>query len=135
MTTDEARDVIFAVFKAAWDGTGFPATYSDVPGSVPASETVWARVTLRHTSRRQSSLLGGLGVKRYTARGFVWVQIFAPVGDGSVAGYTAAQTVLNAFTDASTAVLFRDVVATEAGNEGAFERFDVKAFFEYDDVR
>lgn len=135
MTADQARDTILGVFKAAWDVLGFPATYTDVPGSTPTTETTWARVTLRHVTGAQSSLIGGLGVKRYTNKGFVWVQVFSPIGDGSVASYAASQSVVNAFRAANTAVLFRDVVAIEAGTEGAFERIDVKAFFEYDDVR
>lgn len=135
LTIEQARDVILAVFKAAWDGTGFPATYTDVQGSPPTTETTWARVTLRHTTGAQTSLTGGLGLKRYTNKGFVWVQIFSPIGDGSVAGYAASQVVVNAFRDADTAVLFRNVHMSEVGNDGAFERFDVKAQFEYDEVR
>lgn len=131
----QARDVILEVFKAAWDTTGFAATYTDVPGSTPTTETTWARVTLRHTTGAQTSLTGGLGVQRYTNKGFVWVQIFSPIGDGSVAGYSASQVVVSAFRDAKTAVLFRNVSFNEAGNDGAFERFDVKAQFEYDEVR
>lgn len=137
LTAAQARDLILGVFKSAWDLTGFPATYTDVAGSVPNSETVWARVTIRHSTGKQSSLIGGLGVSgvtRYTNRGFVWVQVFAPAGDGSVAGYGASQAVLSAYRKASNEVLFRDVALNEAGTDGAFERFDVKAFFEYDTV-
>lgn len=140
MTADQARDSMLTVFKAAWDLLGspagsFPAIYSDVPGSVPTTETVWARVTVRHAVSRTRSLSGGLGTQRYENTGTLWVQVFAPVGDGSSAGYAASQAVVNAYRDANTSVLYRNVTMTELGNEGAFERFDVKADFEYDDVR
>lgn len=140
MTFNEANDAILAVFKAAWDALGdpagsFPAFYSDVPGSAPATEITWARVTVRHATGRTRSLTGGLGTQRYENRGFVWVQVFAPVGDGSVAGRDASQAVVNAYRDAKISVLFRNVRMAEMGCEGAFERFDVKADFEYDDVR
>lgn len=138
MTPDQARDAMLKVFRDAWllaGQTDAQATYSDVPAALSTSEQVWARVTVRHATGRQSSLTGGLGTKRYTNRGTLWVQVFAPMGDGSTAGYGATQTVVGAFRDADIGVLFRNVRFSEAGKDGAFERFDVKADFEYDEVR
>jgi hypothetical protein len=141
MTANEAVDAMLAVFKTAWGALGtppgsFPALYPDVPGSPPTTETVWARVTVRHAAGRTRSLTGGLGTQRYVNTGFVWVQVFAPVGDGLVAGRDASQAIVNAYRDARISVLFRNVRGPlEQGCEGAFERFDVKAEFEYDDVR
>lgn len=142
LTPDQARDVMLKVHRDAWLLAGYTdqqVTYTDVPCTVPQgagpSEQVWCRVTVRHATGRQSSLTGGLGTQRYTNRGTVWVQVFAPIGDGSTAGYGASQTVVGAFRDAKTAVLFRNVRFSEAGKDGAFERFDVKADFEYDEVR
>lgn len=137
LTVPQARDVMLGVFKTAWDTTGFPAVYAWVPGQVPATETVWARVTIRHSTGRQSSLTGAIGTTRYTNRGLIWVQIFSPLGDGGLAGYAAAQTMLRAYRDANTSVLFRNVRLNEADydeEDGAFQRFDVKIDFEFDDV-
>lgn len=140
MTADQARDIMLAVFKAAWDLLGspagsFPAVYSDVPGNVPTTETVWARVTVRHAVSRARSLSGSVGTKRYENTGILWVQVFGPIGDGSIAVYAASQAVVNAYRDAKTSVLFRNVTLVEVGSSGAFERVDVKADFEYDEVR
>jgi hypothetical protein len=136
MTFDEARDIILGFFKAAWDPTGFPAVYTDVPGSVPTSETVWARATIRHATGNQGSLAGDQATRRWNRTGTVFIQVFAPVGDGSKAGYDAAQLVVNAFQAARHPnVWFRDVRMNEAGTSGAFEQLNVLATFSYDDVR
>ena len=136
MTPAQAVDVILGVFKAAWDGTGFPAVYDDVPGKKPTSETVWARATVRHATGNQSSIGGDVGSRRYTSRGTVFVQIFAPVGDGSTACYAAAQLVLNAYRDARNPdVWFTEQRMREVGSDGAFEQINVLATFSYDDVR
>lgn len=140
MNALEARDVMLTVFKTVWDTLGTPAgslvaIYADVPGAKPASEKLYARVTIRHAIGKQSSLSGLTGTKLYDNKGILWVQVYAPIGDGSVAGYAASQSVVNAFREAKTAVIFRNVRMNEAGTSGAFERFDVKIDFEYEDVR
>ena len=133
MTFDEARDAILAVFEAAW--TPRVAVYTDVPGDVPKAAVVWARPTIRHVIGRQGSLTGALGTIRWERKGFIWVQVFSPVGDGGKAGYDAAQVLVNAYQAARGSVWYRNVRMNEAGTDGAFERFDVKADFEYGDVR
>ena len=136
MTFDEARDIILGVFKAAWDPTGFPAVWTDLPGSAPTSETVWARATIRHATGAQASLAGENGARRWARTGTVYIQVFAPVGDGSKAGYEAAQIVVNAFqASRHENVWFRDVRMNEVGTSGAFEQLNVLATFSYDDVR
>ncbi len=63
------------------------------------------------------------------------MQVFAPAGDGSTGALTAAQAIVNAYRVARLAVLFRDVGLVNMGGDGAFQRVDVKANFEYDDIR
>lgn len=136
MNSQEAKDVMLGIFKTAWDTTGFPARYEYVPGEKPPTQTVWARVNVRHYVGRQSSLSGEDGTRRYLERGTLTVQVFAPVGDGSKACYAAAQIVKNAFRDARhPTVWFTSVRMTEVGAEGAFEQINVLATFSYDDVR
>lgn len=136
MTPEAAIDTILSIFKAAWDPTGFPAYYTDKAGEKPTSETVWARAIVRHATGAQASLSGEAGTRRYTDEGTVFVQVFAPVGDGSTACYAAARIVQNAYRDARNAdVWFRDVTLNELGADGAFEQINVQATFSYDDVR
>jgi hypothetical protein len=134
VTFDEARDAMLAVFKAAWDPK--PAHYVDVTGSVPPTDpVVWARVKIKHVDGRQGSLTGGLGTTIYDRLGFVWIQVFAPVGDGMKLGYAASQSLVNAYQAERGSIWYRNVRMSEMGPDGAFERFDVKADFEYRDVR
>jgi hypothetical protein len=133
VTFEEGKDAILAVFLAAWGNR--PMTFNDVPAVVTSSQQVWARATVRHADGGQDSLTGGLGTVRYKRKGVVWIQVFAPVGDGETAGLIAAQLLVNAYQDAQTDVWYRNVRMSEAGADGAFQRFDVKADFEYSDVR
>jgi hypothetical protein len=135
MTHDEARDEMLAIIKLMGANENVPITYTDVPAQVPNNDTVWARVTVRHATGTQGSLTGGLGTTLYDRGGTLWVQVYAPRGDGSVAGYGKAEAFQNAIQDWKGAVWFRNVRVEEAGADGAYERVDVKADFEYQDVR
>jgi len=133
VTFDEARDAMLAAFKAAWDPR--VALYADVPGEPPTDSVVWARVKVLHAVGRQGSLTGGLGTVKYERQGILWIQVFSPVGDGNKAGYDAAQCLVNAYQAARGSIWYRNIRMDEMGTDGAFERFDVKADFEYTDVR
>lgn len=137
LTFREARNEILKVFKDVWDATGYPAVYTDVPDTVTPSNCVWARVTLRHGEGGQASLTGPEnGEQRWYNDGVVFVQIFAPVGDGSSLAYDAAQLVVNAFRDANgSEVWFRKTRINEVGTSGAFEQINVVSDFSYDQIR
>lgn len=135
VTFDEGRDAMLGIFWAVWQPLGFPVTYTDVPAVTPTENKVWSRPTIRHQIGAQGSLAGSTGTKIYDRKGLIWIQVFAPPGDGLVAGYAAAQALVNAFEDAKQDVWFRNVRLEEFGNDKGFERLDVKADFEYTDVR
>lgn len=136
MNFADARDQMLKVFNDAWAPLGFPVVWSDVPGSAPTAETVWARVTVRHADGGQASLAGENGARRWNNAGVLFIQVFAPVGDGSTAAYSAAQTVANAYRDAKGLdVWFRNTRINEVGASGAFEQINVLTDFSYDDVR
>ena len=133
MTEEEAEDVIFGIFKAAWDPR--PAVYDDVPDNIPTGEVVWARASILPATTRQT-LAGEVGTRRFTEEGTVVVQVFAPVGDGSTACLNAARVVRNAYRDARNAdVWFRNVRINKVGSSGGFNQFNVRATYSYDDVR
>lgn len=130
MTADEARDEVYAIFKAVSDTTGLEVAYDDSPAR--DNSDGWARVTLRHATGRQSSLSGAMGTRRFTRTGTLWVQVFAPVGDGNATALSLAETVVNAYQAASGTVWYRNVRMREQGSDGAFARVDVLADFTYD---
>ena len=103
LTFMQARDEMLAFFLAAWN-PAYPVTYDDVNAEPPSTQTVWARAIVKHATGFQSSLRGPDGCKRHTQGGVIFFQIFAPVGNGIVSAYNAAQTVSDAYT---TAILFQ----------------------------
>lgn len=133
MTPEQARDAILGVFLAAWSPR--VVVYTSVPADVPTTQIVWARPAVKTMTGRQSALTGGLGQNQYTNFGLVWVQVFAPIGDGGLAAIQSAKVILDAYRDARLGVWFRNVRQNEMGQDGAFERVDVKADFEYYEVR
>lgn len=137
MTAQEAIDTMLGIVNTWASDAGYPVGYEDVPNAQPlppTSEQVWARAIVRHATSDAGSLTGAEGAIRYQTNGFVWVQIFAPKGDGGLAGRAAAQLLLSAFRAARMAVWFRNVRMNELGSDGAWTRYDVKADFEYDTV-
>lgn len=138
MTPDQARNEMLAVFKAAWDSTGFAAVYQDVKSSVPAQvsnlNVPWARIVVKHFDGGQTGF-GATVEKRFTNTGVIWVQIFSPVGDGLTKAYELSQLVLVAFCQARGSVWFRNMRMKEVGVSGAFEQINVLADFNYDDRR
>lgn len=136
MSPLDAIDAMFGVFKAVWDPLGFEAFYDDKTGKKPTSDLVWARATIQHATGNQSSLPNASGKRRYTETGTITVQVFAPVGDGSTAGYEAATSVRNAYREARLGeLLFKQARIEEASGDGAFKQTNVLVTFSYDDVR
>jgi len=135
MTTDEARDIMFDIIQTVATAQNIQLTFTDVPVTVPSSNLVWGRLTLRHAEGGQGSLTGGLGTVRYDATGTLWLQLFAPKGDGYTAGYQAAQHFLNALRKYRGSIWFRNMRVMERGEDGAFERVDVLTEFEYSDIQ
>lgn len=135
MTPVEARDEMLANFFAAWKELNYPVVWTDVPGDVPNAKTVWARVVIRHANGGQGSLSNEHGKKRWFKDGTIFIQIFSPVGDGSVAGYLAADAVMDAYKTARDCVWYRNIRMQELGSDGAFEQINVLIDFSYDDVK
>ncbi len=132
MTPIQARDEMLAVFLAMWTVTGYPVVWTDVPGSVPSTETPWSRVVLRHATGAQSTLADSTGSRNYTATGTLWVQLFTPIGQGGSRGYELAESVLDAFRNASGSVWYRNARFKELPDDGAFSRINCLIDFTYD---
>lgn len=133
MTPELARDEMLAVFKTAWDGTGYAVAWPDNAAAPPATEEPWARVTLRHADGMQGSLSGPTGARLQTYIGTLWVELYIPKGQGVTMGYALARLVLEAFRAARGAVWYRKLRFREAGDDGAYSRVIALIDFTYDD--
>lgn len=132
MTPDQARDEMLAVFKSFWDTTGYTVAWEDVPSAPPATEQPWARVSVRHGPAAQSTLANNEGVRKYTAVGSLWIQLFTPIGQGGTLGYTLAQSVLTAYRAARGSVWYRNHRFREVPGNGGFTLINCIIDFTYD---
>lgn len=136
-TYNEAKDQILALFKTAWDTTGYGVVYPNKEGDKPNDAVPWARVDIEHFDGGDASLSGVDGTKRYERDGVFTAQIFVPSGEGLSEAYTLANTVSTAFEGKTTAggVWFRDVRIREVGPTESWFQLNVKATFNYDEVK
>ncbi len=153
MTNEDAQDLIFAKFKAAWDAKSAAVNGGAVPEvEWPNVERVdgngnplkplsegnkpWARITVRHSTGDQRTL-GEVGSRRFTRTGTAIVQVFVPAGKrGLVTGDRLGNVALDAFEgEESGDVWFKNVVQREIGVDGAWHQTNVYADFEYDVVK
>lgn len=136
MTPNEARDEMLAIFKIIWDDQGYTAVYTDVPGSPPSASKPWARPTIKHALGGQASLSSDVGTQIYTQVGTLFIQVFAPLGDGGKKANDLAQLLLVAYSTArGGSVWYRNQRLKNVGSDGAFENVNVLIDFTYDDTR
>lgn len=137
LTITQARDEMSALFKAAWDPTGHAVIWDDIGQPVENDRSPWARFTIRHADAGQATLANHGGQRRYRRMGTIFVQLFAPTGEGLSTLDEMAIEAMRAFEGKSTAggVWFRDVRLREVGVDGNWQQANVMADFEYDEVR
>ncbi len=135
-TVEQARDQMLGLIQAAWpvDKT---LIYDGFKGEKPEAQEVWGRVSVRHNSGGQASLSKQGGRSRYVRRGTIYVNLFAPPGDGLRALDPLTKTILDAIEGKTTAggVWFTQVRVREMGIvEGSYQ-VNVLANFSYDEVK
>jgi len=137
LTFAEARDEILAVFKSAWDATGYEAIYEDVKKQRPDDDDPYAVVTLRHAAGFQATLAGATGTRTFRRLGLLTIQVFTPIGNGLQDSYVLGKVAADAFEGSSTpgGVWFRDVRLNEIGRDGKFFQTNVLIDFQYDEIK
>jgi hypothetical protein len=81
VTEAQAIEAIYERWQTGWTAlhpADVPFTFDNEAFEAP---TKWARVAVRHTTRPQISL-GPPGSRRFEARGYIAVQLFADVNNG-----------------------------------------------------
>ena len=136
-TYAQARDDLLELVYNAWSPTGYTMLWPDKPGEKPSTAVPWARTTLQHNLGGQASLAAVGGQRRWSRRGFLFVQIFTPAGEGLSQAYPLAKIVADALEGASTfhGVWLRDVALREVGPDGDWFRVNIEAEFNYDEVK
>lgn len=141
-TPETATDAIMDLFKATWEAdgltTGIDVEYWTHPQDPPAAAdtdlnpVTWIKVGVRHVDGQDTAL----GRRKITRLGNVTCQIFEPYGKGGSLSQRLAKVAERAFRGKETAngVWFRRVRTVEYGRDGIWQRTDVLAEFQYDDV-
>ena len=143
--TDEINALFFASWKAGssaivgyipeirWQGI----QYRDIPDG----SKFWCRFSKQTVSEPQATLSNCVtspGNKRYNNYGLVFIQIFCPKSNAKSfeLGKQLAVLARNAFRGKSTdsSIWFRNVRIKELNPEELYERFNVVAEYEFDEI-
>ena len=95
LTPDQADKAIQAAFLSIW-GTTTPIAWDNKAFDAESLNVPWVRLNVQFTTGSISSL-GIVGDRRFRNEGFVFVQVFTPVGGGKSANTILATTARNAF--------------------------------------
>jgi len=145
-TYEEAIDQMSAFFKVAWDAntTAIVGYVPEVfwPGvekeNAPDVAKYWARFTQEGVNEEQTTLTGDAGCQRFTPEGLIVIQVFCPKLD-SVSmenGRKLATVGKEAYRGKKTSggIWFRNVKIKELTPEAKWNRFNVIAEYEYDEI-
>jgi hypothetical protein len=136
LSIDQARDEMSALFMAALDASAYAddlVIWDDLADAPDKERSRWWRFAIRHADGGNAAI-GGRLFRRY---GTVWVQMYAPAGEGLSTLDQMGKVALTALEGQSTpgGVWFRNVRPREAGREGVWQQMNVLADFVYDEVR
>jgi len=143
-----AVDEILSQFVTAWPGAvAIVGSEPEVrwPGNEnpkkPDGDKFWARVSITPVTEEQTSLSCSVkdeGNRRYTAAGIVFVQLFCPksVDNAEIIGQRLSQFTKEIYRGKRTpgGIIFRNVRINKPPAEDAWNRFNVVAEYEYDEV-
>jgi hypothetical protein len=144
MTTYEnAIDIMYGVFKTAWDSGASPIigyvpnAYYDEPatGDHDSLGVAFARLTVRNVAEGQITLGSpdGPGTHEYGTIGLLIAQIFVPKSDtsGVTSGRRLAKLVRDAYRVAGGEVWFKDVTVREQPPGDRWRQFNVNVEYDF----
>ena len=145
-TYEEAIDQLFETFKTAWDADT-TAIVGYVPEirwqgvespNAPDTSKYWARASQQTVMESQTTLANEAGCIRYTAEGIVFIQVFCPKSDSLSMenGRKLAMVGKEGFRGKKTSggIWFRNVRIQELPAEMKWNRLNVMAEYEYDEI-
>jgi len=136
-----AFDSILAQFKTVMDISrpNVPIAWPNVEFTPKddydeATHEAWARITAQNAGSVQKTI-GAVGSRRWRVSGIVFVQIFAPLGNGANEGLAIADDVVTALRGITTSGVRLKASTVEAvGRDTAFYQVNVNTPFEYDEL-
>ena len=134
MNLNTAEAEIRKFFNTGW-ASATSIAWPDVEFTIPESAT-WVRFNCQENDGRQVGM-GDPGNNRFRHYGIVTIQVFQPLGNGSIDARTKAAAAMAIFMGAQTenGIMFTDVSARQVGNDGyGFYQINVFAPFWYDEI-
>lgn len=134
LTPDEADKVIQDAFVTAW-GTTTPLALDNKVFDANALNVPWVRLSVQFTAG-SIACLGRVGDRRFRNEGFVFVQVFTPVGGGKSVNTLLATTARNVFRGEhfTGGLWFRNETIVHVGPDGKWYQQNVSAEFIFDEV-
>lgn len=135
-TVENARDEMYALARDAFAGK-CQLIYDDMKAENPNGPEPWARVTVRHTAGGESSISRGNGKGRYNRVGTLYLNLFAPAGDGLRVLDPLVKVALDAYEGKTTpsGIWFTKVQVRELGIQNGLYQVNVLVNFSYDEVK
>jgi hypothetical protein len=145
LTYIEARDEIFAQLNNIKASLATLLGYEPIivyqgvdKETTPDVNKLWLRASIQTVLEGQATLSGNDLTRRYTTDGLLFVQIFIPKSQSQsyAFGLGVADLVLKAYRGKSTpnCIWFRNVRRQELPQETAWNRINVVAEYEYDEI-
>lgn len=138
----QAFDEILSMLKAAFDENA-PNVVLVYPGKdydhLWEGTEMWAKISLSHQNREASTICGAGGVRRYTATGFMSMQVFVPRSNDD--SLTDSQELGKLFTDAfegklsESGIEFFGVTSSEAQPIDRWNMVNCTLRFRYNETR
>lgn len=150
LTLSAARDSIQQTFYVPWAALSPAAAGLATPvrvewdgvddGTQRDPQQPYAAVFIRHLNSDQTTLAGADGTRRFTRKGVVTVQVFAPLANrgGLSLAENLATIARDAYEGVDTAdgIWYQKVTTKEMGSDGrGFYQLNVIANFQYDEVK
>ncbi len=137
-TYKAARDDLSNFATAAWNTAVAaisptpPLFYDNLNQNPPDDGSVWGRLSIQNFDGTRSSL--GSANARFRRIGMLFVQVFVPIGDGTLISDQIADSLVEAFEDAGAIgnIWFRDIGQREVGPDGTFHQVNVEVAFTFD---
>ncbi len=137
-TYKAARDDLSNFATAAWNTAVAtisptpPLFYDNLNQNPPDDGSVWGRLSIQNFDGTRSSL--GSATARFRRIGMLFVQVFVPIGDGTLTSDQIADSLVEAFEDAGAIgnIWFRDIGQREVGPDGTFHQVNVEVAFTFD---
>ncbi len=133
MTPVQARNEIEKVYLAEYYGQ-FPIAIDNKPLDRPNEDT-WVRLSVQFNDGKQSTL-GATGNRKFIKYGFIYVQVFTPVNEGTDANDILVENSMNLFDGTRIQQLWMNNGRVKTvGSDGQFYQQNAVIEFSFENIR